>query len=189
LYIWIIANNYFKANCYLKSYYLGHTGMYILNKPIFFLSIWIFKDSFNNKNNKWLYFSSEMFKWLGWNKLSKQKKTGFCGFATHSKGIKQVDLPSLHSGMTGLLASRSKRGITLLATLLNSKEPQQGTFYGALQWHIALKRAKKRLLHSKGPKTGLCGYTCLRNGVSAGIVTEMVDYAFCYINWHSEALQ
>ena len=184
MYIWNIANNYFKANCYLKSYYLGQISQY------FFLSIWIFKDSFNNKNNKWLYFSSEMFKWLLWNKLSKQKKkTGFCGFATHSKVIKQVDLPSLRYGMAGLLASRPKRGITLLATLLDSREPQQGTFYGALQWHITLKRAKNRLLHSKGPKTGLCGYACLRNGVSAGIVTEMVDYAFCYINWHSEALQ
>ena len=71
--IWNIANWYFKANCYLKSYYLWNTSMYFLNKPIFFLSIWIFKDSFNNKNNKWLYFSSEMFKWLGWNKLSKPK--------------------------------------------------------------------------------------------------------------------
>ena len=183
------CKNYFKANCYLKSYYIQHGGMYILNKPIFFLIIWISKNSFNNKNNKWLSFSSEIFKLLGWNKLSKPKKQVSVDLQHTQKGIKQVNLSSLCSGMAGVLASRAKKGITILATLLDSREPQQGTFYGALQWHITLKRAKKNLLHSKGPKTGLCGYACLRNGVSARIVTEMVDYAFCYINWHSEALQ
>ena len=47
--------------------------------------------------------------------------------------MQQVCVAPLRSAMVGLLASRAKGGIGCLATLFDPLEPQQGTFYGALQ--------------------------------------------------------
>ena len=56
-------------------------------------------------------------------------------FRAKQSEMQQVRVASLRSAMAGLLASRAKRGIGCLATLLDSWEPQQGTFYGALPCH------------------------------------------------------
>ena len=64
--------------------------------------------------------------------------------------IKQVCVAPLRSAMSCLLASRAERGIGCLATLIDSLEKQQGTFYGALQpteKGMTMMRALKRGIH------------------------------------------